>query len=168
MREILHIFLREIIHIFLREIMHNVGTIVRFFYINIDMEHLIVRFKKLLPTRIERVGRRSPSFLIPKADRFRTLQFIKSQPENILRRGRNWEVMGKITFKGGGKNSYRTFLSQLKKVLMMTNHDLRKATFIQLQADPRVKSLYDRYFKKNPELITPDNVTNVVLKSTKL
>ena len=66
----------------------------------------------------------------------------------------------------GGQNNYRTFLSGLKKVLaQVPEHELSKLPLVDLQKVPRVKALYERYFKNHPELINPGSIVNLVSSS---
>ena len=118
------------------------------------MEHLIVRFSNPLPYRAERLGDRSLSFPIPKVKRLKTLEFMNKHPQHIIRKGKSsWEVIGipPILKQRGGQNNYRTFLSGLKKVLAhVPEHELSRLSLLDLQKDPRIKGLYERFFKNNP------------------
>ena len=129
------------------------------------MDHLVVRFSQDLPARIERVGDRSLSYLIPKAKRTETLKFMESQPHHVLKKSESkWEVLGiSPDFKQGGASPYRNFLSLVKSTLSrIPQHELGQLPLLELQKRPEIKNLYDRYFKNNPELISSRSVTNVV------
>ena len=64
------------------------------------------------------------------------------------------------------KNTYRTFLSGLKKVLaQVPEHELSRLPLVELQKVPRIKNLYERYFKNHPELINPASIVNLVSSS---
>lgn len=128
------------------------------------MEHLIVRFSNRVPYRIERVGDRS-FFIIPKAMRMSTLKFMKSQPQHVIKEGKSsWKVVGSPpAVKQRGGNNYRKFLSGLKRALgHVPGHELSRLPLMDLQKQPRVKDLYKRYFKNNPELINPRSIVNTV------
>ena len=133
------------------------------------MEHLTVRFSNQLPYRLERLGDRSLSFAIPKAKRLKTLQFMNKHPEHIIRKGKSsWEVIGipPNLKQRGGQNNYRTFLSILKKVLaQVPDHELAKSSILELQRNPFIKRLYDRYLKNNPELINSQTIVDLVTSS---
>ena len=132
------------------------------------MEHLIVRFQNHLPYRVERLGDRSMSFPIPKRKRLKTLQFMNKHPQHIIRKRKSsWEVIGTIPLKQrGGQNNYRSFISGLRKVLTgIPDHELSRSSLVELQKDPRIKGLYERYFKNNPELINPESIVNLVSSS---
>ena len=62
------------------------------------LEHLRVRLVNGLPQRLERVadgGKDRSAFLIPKASQMEVLQFIESQPQHIVKRGKTFvEVLG--------------------------------------------------------------------------
>ena len=133
------------------------------------MEHLVIRFQGGLPYRLESLNDRSMSFQIPKTKRLKTLQFMKKQPQHIVKKGKSsWEVIGipPQLKQRGGQNNYRTFLSGLKKVLAkVPKHELSKLPLVELQKVPRVKALYERYFKNHPELINPGSLVNLVSSS---
>ena len=133
------------------------------------MEHLVIRFQGGLPYRLESLNDRSMSFQIPKTKRLKTLQFMKKQPQHIVKKGKSsWEVIGipPQLKQRGGQNNYRTFLSGLKKVLAkVPEHELSKLPLVELQKVPRVKALYERYFKNHPELINPGSIVNLVSSS---
>lgn len=138
-----------------------------------DPQHLIVRFSKQgLPYRIERLGERSNFFLIPKVKRLITHNFMLKQPQHILRKGKSsWEVVGNLPPRQRGgegrrQNSYRAFLSGVKSVLsQLPTHELRNATILELQGNPRIKAIYDQYFKHNPEFINHQSIVNAVSSS---
>jgi len=138
-----------------------------------DPKHLIVRFSKQgLPYRIERLGDRSNFFLIPKVKRLITRNFMLKQPQNILRKGKSsWEVVGNLPSRlrggeGRRQNSYRAFLSGVKSVLgQLPTHELRNATILELQSNPRIKAIYDQYFKHNPEFINHQSIVNAIASS---
>ena len=44
-------------------------------------------------------------------------------------------------------------------------HELSKLPLVELQKVPRVKALYERYFKNHPELINPGSIVNLVSSS---
>ena len=74
------------------------------------MEHLVIRFQGLLPYRLESLNDRSMSFQIPKTKRLKTLQFMKKQPQHIVKKGKSsWEVIGipPQLKQRGGQNNYR-------------------------------------------------------------
>ena len=133
------------------------------------MEHLIVRFSNQLPYRLERLGDRSMSFAIPKTKRLKTLQFMNKHPKHVVRKGKSsWEVIGipPNLIQRGGQNNYRTFLSILKKVLaQVPEHELGKTPILELQRNPFIKRLYERYLKNNPELINPQSIVDLVSSS---
>ena len=133
------------------------------------MEHLVIRFQGGLPYRLEKLNDRSMSFQIPKTKRLKTLQFMKKQPQHIVKKGKSsWEVIGipPQLKQRGGQNNYRTFLSGLKKVLAkVPEHELSRLPLVELQKVPRVKALYERYFKNHPELINPGSIVNLVSSS---
>ena len=133
------------------------------------MEHLVVRFQGRLPYRLERLNDRSLSFQIPKTKRLKTLQFMKKHPQHIVKKGKSsWEVIGipPQLKQRGGQNTYRTFLSGLKKVLaQVPDHELSRLPLVELQKVPRIKTLYERYFKNHPELINPASLVNLVSSS---
>ena len=133
------------------------------------MEHIRVLFRGSLPFRLEKAGDRSSYFSIPKSHRLKTVQFMNSHPQHILRKGKkSWEVIGTLPLKmkGGRQNNYRSFLSGMKKVLSnIPDHELSNLPLIQLQKIPQIKRLYDRYFKHNPELINERTLTDLVASS---
>ena len=133
------------------------------------MEHLVVRFQNHLPYRLEGLNDRSVSFQIPKTERLKTLQFMKKHPQHIIKKGKSsWEVIGipPPLKQRGGQNTYRTFLSGLKKVLaQVPEHELSRLPLVELQKVPRIKNLYERYFKNHPELINPASIVNLVSSS---
>ena len=133
------------------------------------MEHLVVRFQNHLPYRLEGLIDRSVSFQIPKTERLKTLQFMKKHPQHIIKKGKSsWEVIGipPPLKQRGGQNTYRTFLSGLKKVLaQVPEHELSRLPLVELQKVPRIKNLYERYFKNHPELINPASIVNLVSSS---
>ena len=45
------------------------------------------------------------------------------------------------------------------------DHELSRSSIVELQKDPRIKGLYERYFKNNSELINPRSIVNVVSSS---
>ena len=45
------------------------------------------------------------------------------------------------------------------------DHELSRVSIVELQKDPPIKGLYERYFKNNPELINPRSIVNVVSSS---
>ena len=133
------------------------------------MEHLVVRFQGRLPYRLEKLNDRSMSFQIPKTKRYKTLQFMRKHPQHIVKKGKSsWEVISipPQLKQRGGQNNYRTFLSGLKKVLArVPEHELSKLPLVEFQKVPRVKALYDRYFKNHLELINPGSLVNLVSSS---
>ena len=134
------------------------------------MEHLIVRFQNHLPYRVERLGDRSMSFPIPKRKRLKTLQFMNKHPQHIIRKRKSsWEVIGTIPLKQrGGQNNYRSFYQWLEESFWLeylTWHELSRSSIVEFQKDPRIKGLYERYFKNNSELINPRSIVNVVSSS---
>ena len=117
---------------------------------------------------MERLGDRSMSFPIPKRKRLKTLQFMNKHPQHIIKKRKSsWEVIGTIPLKQrGGQNNYRSFISGLRKVLTgIPGHELNRSSLVELQKDPRIKGLYERYFKNNPELINPGSIVNLVSSS---
>ena len=91
---------------------------------------------------------------------------MNNQPEHIIRKGKkSWEVLGTLppTMKGAGRNDYRTFISLVKKALnQIPENDLARLPLVQLQKNDRVKGLYERYFKGNPDLLNSNSVTSLV------
>ena len=130
------------------------------------MEHLNVRFSEEVPFRIELENDNSQSFLIPKRKRMETLRFMKRYPEHVIKKGKFvWKVKGisPRLKQRGGQNNYRAYLRELKQVLKhIPHHALGKLSVIELQKQPQVKELYERYFKNNPELINHQSITNAV------
>lgn len=131
------------------------------------MEQLAIRFSNQLPYRIERWGNQFAYFLIPKEKRVAVLKFMEDQPEHILKKATSlWRVIGKPPDdleQRGGRNEYRAYISGLKKVLAhIPHHELSKLSLPQLQAQPQVKSLYERYFKNNPGLLNPQSILNTL------
>ena len=45
------------------------------------------------------------------------------------------------------------------------DHELSRSSIVEFQKDPRIKGLYEHYFKNNPELINPRSIVNVVSSS---
>ena len=94
---------------------------------------------------------------------------MNKHPQHIVKKGKSsWEVIGipPILKQRGGQNNYRTFLSGLKKVLAhVPEHELSRSSLLDLQKDPRIKRLYEPYFKNNPELINPRSIVNSVSSS---
>ena len=128
------------------------------------MEHLIVRFADGLPRTIQRLGGKE-YFTIPKAQRFKALQFMVQHPRQILKKRKSfWEVIGTPPLmQQRGGNNYNSFLRGVKKVLAHApEHELGSLPLLQLQKDPRIKGLYERHFKRNPELLNHDSIINVV------
>ena len=101
------------------------------------MEHLVVRFQNHLPYRLEGLNDCSVSFQIPKTERLKTLQFMKKRPQHIIKKGKSsWEVIGipPPLKQRGGQNTYRAFLSGLKKVLaQVPEHQLSRLPLVELQ-----------------------------------
>ena len=124
-----------------------------------------MKFSNGLPSSIQRVGLRKGSFSIPKRKRLQTLQFMTKHPQHIIKkRANSWEVLGippLMRQKGG--NNYNAYLKSVKKVLsQVPDHSLNTSTLLELQADPRVKRLYDTHFKNNPDHISYPSVRNVI------
>lgn len=94
---------------------------------------------------------------------------MNNHPQHIIRKNKtSWEVVGipPVLSQRGGRNNYRTFLSGVKRVLsQVPDHELSRSSLLDLQKDPRIKSIYERYFKNNPELITPGSIVNTVSSS---
>ena len=87
-------------------------------HLKLKMQHIRVLFRGSLPFRLEKAGDRSSCFSIPKSHRLKTVQFMNSQPQHTLRKGKkSWEVIGTLPLKmkGGRQNNYRLFLSGMKK-----------------------------------------------------
>ena len=123
-----------------------------------------MRRSHFLPYRIEEVGNRTPSFLIPKAKRMKVLEFIQDHPQYILRKGdAKWEILGiPPPLKRGRENKHRTFISCMRKALVSSQHELSALSRMELQKHPAVKSLYERRFKHSSDPITPQSVMTAV------
>lgn len=114
------------------------------------MERLVVRFAGDLPCSIRRLGVPNESYLIPKAKRLQTLQFMMQHPQHVLKKRKtSWEVVGiPPPMRQRGGNRYGTFLRAVKKVLAhVPDHPLAALPLTALQQDARVKELYERHFK---------------------
>ena len=118
------------------------------------MEHIRVLFRGSLPFRLEKAGDRSSYFSIPKSHRLKTVQFMNSQPQHILRKGKkSWEVIGTLPLKmkGGRQNNYRSFLSGMKNVLSnIPDHEFSNLPLIQLQKIPQIKKNLRPLFQVQP------------------
>ena len=94
---------------------------------------------------------------------------MKKHPQHIIKKGKSsWEVIGipPLLKQRGGQNTYHAFLSGLKKVLaQIPEHELSRLPLVVLQKVPRIKNLYERYFKNHPELINPASIVNLVSSS---
>ena len=94
---------------------------------------------------------------------------MKKHTQHFVQKGKSsWEVIGipPQLKQRGGQNNHRTILSGLQKVLAQVNeHELSKLPVVELQKVPRVKALYERYFKNHPELINPGSIVNLVSSS---
>ena len=143
------------------------------------MERLTVRFTKGLPKSITRTGGSDESaFMIPKTKRLKTLEYMQRHSQYIVKRRKSsWDVVGTLpaaastrhrrdVFEGrggGGGGSYGNFLRNAKKALeYIPDHTLGRLSRGELQKHPRIKSLYERHFKNNPDLISYDSVLNVI------
>ena len=128
-------------------------------------EHLRIKLTNGLPQRIERIGDYRSAFLIPKARRLEVLQFIKEQPQHIVKQTKSViEVLGIMPAEkiGGGGNAHRDFITLLRGVLRhMPQHELAKLSLIDLKTHPKVRALYDQ-IKDHPELLTEESVMNLV------
>lgn len=132
------------------------------------MERLMVRFADGLPCSIRRPGEEGGTFRIPKSKRLRTLQYMTRRPQHVLKKRKSsWEVVGippLMSQKGGDK--YGAFLRDVKKVFdQVPGHHLAGASLADLQKHPRIKELYERQFKNNPEFVNYPTILNAVASS---
>ena len=114
------------------------------------MEHLRVCLVNGLPQRLERVadgGYRS-AFLIPKASRMEVLQFIKSQPQHIVKHAKTFiEVLGYLPERAravgaGAPNAHCDFVNLVRQALQFApTHDLARLSITDLKKYPSVKAL---------------------------
>ena len=127
---------------------------------NKKLRHLVVRFSGDLPYRIEEVGSRTPSFLIPKWKRLDILEFMENHPKNILRRNpTKWVLFGiPPPLIHGSGNRHRTFLSCVKQALKSSQHKWSRLPLVELQKQQQIKELYEHYFKFSPNPITQQSV----------
>ena len=131
---------------------------------NPKMRHLVVRLSHRLPYRIEEVGNRTPSFLIPKAKRMEMLEFMQGHPQYIMRKGEaKWEVLGiPPPLKLGSQSKHRTFISCVRQALSSTQHELSALPLMEFQKHPAVKHLYERHFKHSSDPITLQSAMTAV------
>ena len=131
---------------------------------NPKVRHLVVRLSHHLPYRIEEVGNRTPSFLIPKVKRMEVWEFMQEHPQYIVRKGEaKWEILGiPPPLKRGSESKYRTFISCVKQVLSSRQHELSTLSLMELQKHPAVKHLYERRFKHSSDPITRQSVMGAV------
>ena len=129
-----------------------------------NLRILVVRFSGGLPYRIEEAGNRTPSFLIPTVERLDILEFMEDQPQHIIKRSESKWVLRGIPppLKHKCENRYRTFLSCAKQALKSSHHQWSRLPLVELQKQPQVKEMYERYFKFNPNPITPESVMTKV------
>ena len=123
---------------------------------------LVVRFSDGLPYRIEEVGNRTPSFLIPTEQRWDILEFMEGHPQHIEKRNESkWTVLGiPPPLKHSGESRYRTFLSCVKMALNSCQHEWSRLPLLEMQKQPQIKELYKHHFKNNP--ITQQSVHDYV------
>ena len=109
------------------------------------------------PICIECNGRTHP---IPPEKRDETMKMILQNPQDILSKGDTvWEVQGTPPVRGG---DYKKFSGQVREALAYIPEEDRPFPISQVKSNPRVKAMYDRTFKNNPDLINPSSVTNAV------